>query len=182
MRSLFHFFHSFILFFFFSFLILSKCNSRVHISLHDAELTTLVQKRDTEVERLERTLWNARRNGGKEVMGKTGFLGLYGPKVNLAEYHHRNLEELNRRISQEQQNTFPRSTIGFVLFDNQKSRNLACHALHVTEYFRFQVEGAPEPRDLIWENIAVRRHWKHLGRLWAWASVILLMIFWCAFL
>ncbi|KAF5742142.1 hypothetical protein HS088_TW09G00184 [Tripterygium wilfordii] len=90
---------------------------------------------------------------------KTGFLGLWGAKVDAIDYHISEIEKVSEEIAEERERVssdpnaiMPAAFVSFktrwgaaVCAQTQQSRN---PTLWLTEW-------APEPRDIYWENLAI---------------------------
>eukprot|EP00258_Populus_trichocarpa_P034381 XP_024450400.1 CSC1-like protein At3g21620 [Populus trichocarpa] len=99
------------------------------------------------------------RNKSRMPSLKTGFLGLFGTRVDAIDHYTSEIERLSRKISLERDETvnnakaiMPAAFVSFktrwgaaVCAQTQQSRN---PAMWLTEW-------APEPRDVYWDNLAI---------------------------
>ncbi|KAG6691629.1 hypothetical protein I3842_10G073000 [Carya illinoinensis] len=99
------------------------------------------------------------RNSSQRPSMKTGFLGLWGKRVDAIDYHESEIEKLSKeiaaereRVSNDSKSIMPAAFVSFktrwaaaVCAQTQQSRN---PTVWLTEW-------APEPRDVYWQNLAI---------------------------
>uniref|UniRef100_A0A9I9DPQ9 Calcium permeable stress-gated cation channel 1 n=1 Tax=Cucumis melo TaxID=3656 RepID=A0A9I9DPQ9_CUCME len=131
-----------------------------HQVVRDANaLAKLVKKKKKAQNWLDFYQLKYSRNSTVRPLMKTGFLGLWGKKVDAIEFQTAEIEKLSteiaserKRISNDPKSIMPAAFVSFksrwgaaVCAQTQQSRN---PTLWLTEW-------APEPRDVYWENLAI---------------------------
>ena len=139
-----------------------------------------MEKRERYLRKLERVLWESEHHPSGEPTHRLGLLGFCGAVVNSRDYYTEKILKLNTEINAEQKKERKRSSTAFVTFKTLKTQALASQALYSSSFLRFQVQPAPEPRDIIWHNIGLFTYVKVLGRLAVLGILAVLMIFWSA--
>ncbi|CAO2838064.1 unnamed protein product [Amaranthus hypochondriacus] len=123
------------------------------------KLAKLVRKRDKLQNWLDYNQLKFERKPAKRPTTKTGFLGLWGERVDSIDYYNQQLEQLEKkmimereRILQDEKCMLPVSFVSFnsrwgaaVCAQTQQSRN---PTLWLTSW-------APEKRDVYWKNLAI---------------------------
>ncbi|MQM12252.1 hypothetical protein Taro_045168 [Colocasia esculenta] len=123
------------------------------------KLAKLVEKRKQMKNWLDYNQLKYERNPSKRPTRKTGFLGLWGKKVDSIEYYTSEIERLSmeevaerERIRKSTKYIMPAAFVSFktrwgaaVCAQTQQTRN---PTLWLTEW-------APEPRDVYWQNLAI---------------------------
>ncbi|XP_073038127.1 CSC1-like protein ERD4 [Primulina eburnea] len=86
---------------------------------------------------------------------KTGFLGLFGKKVDALEYYDEKIHDLIPKLEAEQKVTLKdkQQRSALIFFNNRKAAAAASQSLHATMVDAWTVLDAPEPRQLIWTNL-----------------------------
>ncbi|XP_023519309.1 calcium permeable stress-gated cation channel 1-like [Cucurbita pepo subsp. pepo] len=131
-----------------------------HQVVRDAnKLAKLVKKKKKAQNWLDYYQLKYSRNSTIRPLKKTGFLGLWGKKVDAIEFQTAEIERLSieiaserKRISDDPKSIMPAAFVSFksrwgaaVCAQTQQSRN---PTIWLTEW-------APEPRDVYWENLAI---------------------------
>ncbi|KAI9395623.1 hypothetical protein POPTR_004G006100v4 [Populus trichocarpa] len=122
-------------------------------------LASLVKKNEGMQNWLDYYRFKYSRNRSQRPQTKTGFLGLWGAKVDAIDYYISEIEKLSKEITEEREKVLndpncimPAAFVSFktrwgaaVCAQTQQSRN---PTLWLTEW-------APEPRDVYWPNLAI---------------------------
>ncbi|KAK1420038.1 hypothetical protein QVD17_21329 [Tagetes erecta] len=99
------------------------------------------------------------KNPSKRPMMKTGFLGLWGSKVDAIEYHETVIEKLSNQIAEERKNVTnnPKSImpVAFVSFKTRWGAAVCAQTQQARNPTLWLTEWAPEPRDVYWKNLAI---------------------------
>ncbi|KAK3432736.1 hypothetical protein EUGRSUZ_D00261 [Eucalyptus grandis] len=95
---------------------------------------------------------------GVRPTNKTGFLGLIGEKVDSIEYYSEKISELTPKLEAEQIATLrdKQQAAALVFFTNRVTAASAAQSLHATMPDKWIVMDAPEPRQIIWTNLAIK--------------------------
>jgi hypothetical protein len=93
---------------------------------------------------------------GKRPTNKTGFWGLIGPKVDSIDYYKEQIKELTPKLVVEQKRVQEEEQEGaaLVFFNNRRSAAEAAQVRHAKYAMEWQVLPAPEPREVVWSNLA----------------------------
>ena len=87
---------------------------------------------------------------------RTGFLGIFGPKVDSLAYYLEHFREWNQQV--EQLRRIPEkssaTSVGFVTFVSPESAAIASQTLIHKRPFAIMSRMAPEPRDIYWPNLS----------------------------
>ncbi|KAH6575142.1 hypothetical protein BASA50_005313 [Batrachochytrium salamandrivorans] len=87
---------------------------------------------------------------------RTGFLGLFGPLVDSAEYYAAKFNEFDRQVARYRrmpERSAP-TAVGIVSFESPLSATLVSQALVQRRPFACMTKMAPEPRDIYWPNLS----------------------------
>nr|XP_043623297.1 calcium permeable stress-gated cation channel 1-like [Erigeron canadensis] len=99
------------------------------------------------------------RNQDKRPMMKTGFLGLWGEKVDAIQYHITEIEKLKDQIAEEKENVMnnPKAIMpaAFVSFKTRWAAAVAAQTQQARNPTLWLTEWAAEPRDVFWQNLAI---------------------------
>lgn len=110
---------------------------------------------------------------------RTGFLGLWGEKVNAIQYYTEQFNALDQQVLEARESsTFELTNVGFVTFKHMASALIASQIAIHPEPFNCRTVMTFEPRDVLWTNIAVRGRERLVRELFVWAVTILLSFFW----
>ncbi|CAK9213165.1 unnamed protein product [Sphagnum troendelagicum] len=93
---------------------------------------------------------------GKRPTNKTGFWGLIGSKVDSIDYYKEQIKELTPKLVVEQKRVQEEEQEGaaLVFFNNRRSAAEAAQVRHAKYAMEWQVLPAPEPREVVWSNLA----------------------------
>ncbi|MQL72107.1 hypothetical protein Taro_004431 [Colocasia esculenta] len=99
------------------------------------------------------------RNPSKRPTHKTGFLGLWGKRVDSIEYYTSEIERLTKEEVEEREN-IKKSTknimpAAFVSFRTRWAAAVCAQTQQTRNPTLWLTEWAPEPRDVYWENLAI---------------------------
>ncbi|KAJ1974861.1 phosphate metabolism protein 7 [Dimargaris verticillata] len=112
---------------------------------------------------------------------RTGFLGLWGNKVDSMTAYAEQLHTLNAQIEDEQSNArkCPRVGSAFVLFHSQAAAHMAYQALlsDIPMYMSAR-HLEIDPSDVIWENLAMSPYFRNVRQALSIAITIALVVFW----
>ncbi|KAB1201537.1 putative membrane protein C2G11.09 [Morella rubra] len=99
------------------------------------------------------------RNSSKRPFMKTGFLGLWGDKVDAIDHHESEVKKLSEEISAERERIGNNSKsivpAGFVSFKTRWGAAVCAQTQQCRNPTIWLTEWAPEPRDVYWENLAI---------------------------
>ncbi|XP_059437687.1 calcium permeable stress-gated cation channel 1-like [Corylus avellana] len=99
------------------------------------------------------------RNSTKRPFMKTGFLGLWGKKVDAIEHHESEVEKLSKEIAAERERIAddPKSIMpaAFVSFKSRWGAAVCAQTQQSRNPTIWLTEWAPEPRDVYWPNLAI---------------------------
>ncbi|KAI9019502.1 hypothetical protein CLU79DRAFT_836505 [Phycomyces nitens] len=110
---------------------------------------------------------------------KTGFLGLFGAKVDAIEYYTNMFDELDKRVIEARQsNDFEMTNVGFVTFKNMASALIVSQIAISPTPFVCRTVMAYEPRDVLWNNVTIRGRERLVREVVVWTITIALAIFW----
>ncbi|KAL0092793.1 hypothetical protein J3Q64DRAFT_1672896 [Phycomyces blakesleeanus] len=110
---------------------------------------------------------------------KTGFLGLFGEKVDAIEYYTKMFDELDKRVVEARQSTdFEMTNVGFVTFKNMASALIVSQIAISPTPFVCRTVMAYEPRDVLWNNVTIRGRERLVREVVVWTITIALAIFW----
>lgn len=89
---------------------------------------------------------------------KTGMLGLVGEQVDSIEYYTKLINESVTKLEAEQRTVLAekQQTAAVVFFTDRVTAALAAQSLHCQMVDKWTVTEAPEPRQLIWENLKIK--------------------------
>ncbi|XVF25410.1 hypothetical protein REPUB_Repub13aG0210200 [Reevesia pubescens] len=116
---------------------------------------------------------------GTRPTTKTGFLGLCGKKVDSIEYYSEKIKELTQKLGAEQKLTLREKQLGsaLVFFTSRVTAALAAQSLHAQMVDRWTVTEAPEPRQLIWSNLAIKFFERAIRQYVIYVFVFLTIVF-----
>ncbi|KAL5773247.1 hypothetical protein ACOSQ2_013171 [Xanthoceras sorbifolium] len=99
------------------------------------------------------------RNNAKRPIMKTGFLGLWGQKVDAIDYHISEIERLSKEIAAERESvvTDPKAIMpaAFVSFKTRWGAAVCAQTQQTRNPTLWLTDWAPEPRDVYWNNLAI---------------------------
>ncbi|XP_022970940.1 CSC1-like protein At3g21620 [Cucurbita maxima] len=131
-----------------------------HQIVYDAnKLSKLVEEKKKMQNWLDFYQLKRSRNQSKRVTVKTGFLGLWGDKVDAIDYYSSKIESLSKEIPLEMDKTMndPKSIMpaAFVSFKSRWGAAVCAQTEQSRNPTIWLTEWAPEPRDVYWDNLAI---------------------------
>ncbi|CAN1836888.1 CSC1-like protein At1g32090 [Linum perenne] len=119
----------------------------------------LVKKRDRLQNWLDYNQLKYERNPEKTPTRKTGFLGLWGKKVDSIEYYKNQIQVLERRMAMERRAILSESKyilpVAFVSFKSRWGAAVCAQTQQSRNPTLWLTNWAPEPRDIYWRNLAI---------------------------
>eukprot|EP00123_Amoebidium_parasiticum_P000769 comp11670_c0_seq1/m.6194 comp11670_c0_seq1/g.6194 ORF comp11670_c0_seq1/g.6194 comp11670_c0_seq1/m.6194 type:complete len:776 (-) comp11670_c0_seq1:261-2588(-) len=135
--------------------------NNVHNALAQNDVSKLDEyyaKRDMYCRKLEHVLYLHDHDTSAErqrPQHKTGFLGLWGEKVDSIDFFSRKLEKYNRLVEEQQHLPHQPSGSGFVTFMDLSAAAASVQMLHAQDSEAFLAVPAPEPCDVYWPNLSI---------------------------
>ncbi|ORZ02958.1 hypothetical protein BCR43DRAFT_482456 [Syncephalastrum racemosum] len=110
---------------------------------------------------------------------RDGFMGCCGPARDAIEYHTDQFNQVDGLVLKARRfGKFLPTSVGFVTFEHGVSASIAAQVLVDSTPFRLQVELAPEPRDVLWENVAMHGRERVIRKFMVFGILIFLVFFW----
>ncbi|CAK7351487.1 unnamed protein product [Dovyalis caffra] len=123
------------------------------------KLASLVKKKKKKQNWLDYYQLKYSRNQLQRPQMKTGFLGLWGQKVDAIDYHISEIEKLSKEIGEEREKVLndPKSIMpaAFVSFKTRWGAAVCAQTQQSRNPTLWLTEWAPEPRDVYWQNLAI---------------------------
>ncbi|THU72531.1 hypothetical protein C4D60_Mb04t13130 [Musa balbisiana] len=99
------------------------------------------------------------RNPSKRPTVKTGFWGLYGRRVDAIDFYASKIDKLSKEEATEQENITknPKHIMpaAFVSFRTRWGAAVCAQTQQTRNPTLWLTEGAPEPRDIYWQNLSI---------------------------
>jgi len=117
---------------------------------------------------------------GQRRTVKTGFLGLFGEKVDAISHYQRVVEELNAKIkyARRKAKSQPSTRSSFVIFDNQVDAAMAAQSvLFPLDGTRFVTHRAPGPDNINWLTLFKTSKEKFVRRILMLPLIAIIMVF-----
>ncbi|KAG1464698.1 hypothetical protein G6F56_005028 [Rhizopus delemar] len=121
----------------------------------------------------------------RRPMVRTGFLGLWGPKVDAIEHYTELFGRLDKQVSdlrnEDQYGNKPEvemTNVGFVTFKTMNSAVIASQIAIRPEPFVCRTVMAYEPRDVLWSTVSIRGRERLLREIIVWSITLVLVVFW----
>ncbi|KAF7732528.1 hypothetical protein EC973_003275 [Apophysomyces ossiformis] len=112
-------------------------------------------------------------------VARDGFMGYLGSAVDAIEHYTKKFNETDSIVRRARKvGKFMPTSVGFITFEEPTSAYIAAQVLIDTTPFRLRAELAPEPRDVIWENIAMHQRERVLRKGIVFVIFIVLVFFW----
>ncbi|KAK9716130.1 hypothetical protein RND81_06G212900 [Saponaria officinalis] len=119
----------------------------------------LVRKRERLENWLDYNQLKLERNPSKRPTSKTGFLGLWGKRVDSIDFYKEQLKQLDKTLNMERQRIIndPKSVIpaAFVSFNSRWGAAVCAQTQQSKNPTLWLTSWAPEPRDVYWRNLAI---------------------------
>lgn len=123
------------------------------------ELTKLVEEKKKKHNWLDYNQLKYSRNQSKRPSVKTGYLGLWGEKVDAIDFYKSEIERLSEEISKERMRIAkdPKSIMSasFVSFKDRWGAAVCAQTQQSRNPTIWLTEWAPEPRDVYWRNLPI---------------------------
>eukprot|EP00249_Psilotum_nudum_P005543 c18984_g1_i2 orf=173-2383(-) len=116
---------------------------------------------------------------GERPQHRTGTLGLIGPKVDSIDYLSERIKDLTVKLEKEQTRTWEEKQQGaaFVFFNSRGAATAASQVMHGEYAHSWTVMPAPEPREVVWGNLAIPLFHRMLREFAVYAIVFLTVCF-----
>ncbi|PIA36753.1 hypothetical protein AQUCO_03200017v1 [Aquilegia coerulea] len=142
------------------FLVNHPDNYLTHQVVHNANtLASMIKKKKKLRNRLDYYELKYSRNQSKRPTTKTGFLGLWGEKVDAIEFYTVEIDKMSNEIEKERERTTnnPKSIMpaAFVSFKTRWGAAVCAQTQQTRNPTIWLTEWAPEPRDVYWQNLAI---------------------------
>ncbi|XP_031501861.1 CSC1-like protein At1g32090 [Nymphaea colorata] len=112
---------------------------------------------------------------------RTGFLGLFGRRVDSIDYYKQKIEDLDKKIIIEHEKVLndPKATlpVAFVSFNSRLGAAICAQTQQCKNPTHWLTDWAPEPRDVYWQNLAIPFVSLIIRRLVIAVSMFALMVF-----
>ncbi|XP_043807858.1 calcium permeable stress-gated cation channel 1 isoform X2 [Manihot esculenta] len=123
------------------------------------KLAKLVKKKKSMQNWLDYYQLRYSRNQTQRPLKKTGFLGLWGQKVDAIDHYISEIEKLSKEIAEEREKveTDPKSVMpaAFVSFKSRWGAAVCAQTQQSRNPTLWLTEWASEPRDVYWDNLAI---------------------------
>ncbi|KAI3726129.1 hypothetical protein L1987_65926 [Smallanthus sonchifolius] len=142
--------------------------------------TTKIQKLVSDADKVNRRLAFLRSTQKtSQRFGRVGFLGLFGPKVDLVEYYEKKLEDLEDNVRTQQSLLSGKEVpAAFVSFKSRLGAAVALHVQQGENPTEWLTEQAPEPEDVYWPFFSASFISRWIGNvIVVFACVILTILF-----
>ncbi|KAF5735004.1 hypothetical protein HS088_TW15G00503 [Tripterygium wilfordii] len=131
-----------------------------HQAVYNAnKFAKLVRKRNRVQNWLDYNQLKFERHPEKRPTKKTGFLGLWGKRVDSLDYYKQQIKELEKRMALERQKILkdPKSIlpVSFVSFNSRWGAAVCAQTQQSKNPTLWLTNWAPEPRDVYWRNLAI---------------------------
>lgn len=113
----------------------------------------------------------------KRPTHRIGFL-CFGPKVDSLTFYQDQVDALETAIEMQKKKVLPPTNIGFITFTSVRTAMQAAQSLHDKDPRCMIVEPAPEPNDINWKWLTLRRAEVHTRRIVIYTFIALLFFFW----
>ncbi|KAJ6416329.1 hypothetical protein OIU84_002225 [Salix udensis] len=136
----------------------AKCGSHM-VVCNANKLASLVKKKKSKKNWRDYYQLKYDRNPLQRPLKKTGFLGLWGEKVDVIDHHTSEIEKLSEEIEEERERVLkdPKSIMpaAFVSFKTRWGAAVCAQTQQSRNPTLWLTEWAPEPRDVYWENLSI---------------------------
>ncbi|XVE57342.1 hypothetical protein DITRI_Ditri04bG0083400 [Diplodiscus trichospermus] len=141
-----------------------KTNHPDHYLCHQAvynanKFAKLVRKRDRLQNWLDYNQLKFERHPEKRPTKKTGFLGLWGERVDSVDFYKQQVKEFDKKMALERQKVLkdPKSIlpVAFVSFKSRWGAAVCAQTQQSKNPTLWLTNWAPEPRDVYWRNLAI---------------------------
>ncbi|KAG9454408.1 hypothetical protein H6P81_007312 [Aristolochia fimbriata] len=131
-----------------------------HQAVYNAnKFAKLVKKRDRLQNWLDYNQLKFERHPGKRPTRRSGFLGLFGKKVDSIEFYKQQIHELETKMLEERQKVLkdPKAVlpVAFVSFNSRWGAAVCAQTQQSRNPTLWLSNWAPEPRDVYWKNLSI---------------------------
>ncbi|OVA02825.1 protein of unknown function DUF221 [Macleaya cordata] len=131
-----------------------------HQAVYNAnKFAKLVRQRERLQNWLDYNQLKFERNPDKRPTRKSGFLGLWGERVDSIEFYKQQMKDLEKAMASERQRILkdPKSImpVAFVSFDSRWGAAVCAQTQQSKNPTWWLTYWAPEPRDVYWRNLAI---------------------------
>ncbi|KAL3497940.1 hypothetical protein ACH5RR_040672 [Cinchona calisaya] len=131
-----------------------------HQAVYNAnKFAKLVRKRNRLQNWLDYNQLKFERHPEKRLTKKTGFLGLWGERVDSIDFYKQQIKQLDKRLTMERQEILkdPKSIMSaaFVSFNSRWGAAVCAQTQQSKNPTLWLTNWAPEPRDIYWKNLAI---------------------------
>ncbi|OVA03422.1 protein of unknown function DUF221 [Macleaya cordata] len=142
------------------FLVNHPDNYLTHQVVYNAnKLNELVKQKKSVQNWLDYNQLKYSRNQSKRPTRRTGFLGLWGDKVDSIDFYSSEVDKLSKEVSTEKERITnnPKYIMpaAFVSFKNRWAAAVCAQTQQSRNPTLWLTEWAPEPRDVYWDNLAI---------------------------
>ncbi|EIE91296.1 hypothetical protein RO3G_16007 [Rhizopus delemar RA 99-880] len=110
---------------------------------------------------------------------RTGFLGLFGRKVDAIEHYTVLFDDLDKMTTDLRASpNYEMTNVAFVTFNHMSSAVIASQIAIHPEPFACRTIMAYEPRDVLWSSVSIRGRERIVREIIVWAITVVLIIFW----
>jgi hypothetical protein len=143
-------------------------------SYHTPALDGNIEKRNKEIAQVEH-FYAIYETTGERPIDKDKFL--IGNKVDGIEYHTKRFNHYTEKINKMQKKPWPRGNLVFVVFNDMVAA-AECSQVLLDAQSSCGAEQAPEPRDIIWNHVAIGHHEFMIRKLFINTFFFFLCFFW----
>ncbi|KAJ7559063.1 hypothetical protein O6H91_04G068200 [Diphasiastrum complanatum] len=110
---------------------------------------------------------------------RTQFFGLFGSKVDSIDYFREKIKDLVARLEAEQSRVRIKEQEGaaFVFFNNRITAAAAAQAMHAPSGRTWRTMPAPQPKDVVWENVLIPFYERLIRQAVVYLIVFLTVLF-----
>ncbi|GER48153.1 ERD (early-responsive to dehydration stress)family protein [Striga asiatica] len=123
------------------------------------KLADLIQEKKSKQNWLDYYQLKYSRNQSRRPMTKTGFLGLWGEQVDAIDYQSAEIQRLSKEIAEERERVKndPKCIMpaAFVSFKTRWGAAVCAQTQQTRNPTNWLTEWASEPRDVLWDNLAI---------------------------
>ncbi|KAI7901241.1 uncharacterized protein BX663DRAFT_515369 [Cokeromyces recurvatus] len=102
-----------------------------------------------------------------------------GPQVDAIDYYTKKFEQVDEIVIKARKiGKFLPTSVGFVTFEETISAYVASQVLIDSTPFRIRAQLAPEPRDILWENISMRSRERVIRKVLVMLILLFLVFSW----
>uniref|UniRef100_A0A0C9QXW6 TSA: Wollemia nobilis Ref_Wollemi_Transcript_816_2869 transcribed RNA sequence n=1 Tax=Wollemia nobilis TaxID=56998 RepID=A0A0C9QXW6_9CONI len=116
---------------------------------------------------------------GTRPMHRTGFLGLYGKKVDSIDFCNEKIKDLTPKLHTKQKIALTEKQIGaaFIILNSRVAAASASQVVHSQLTDTWTVMAAPEPRQVLWKNLKIPFYQRMIREKIVYTIVFLTVVF-----